>query len=47
MERHAQMVRFGVFDADFRTQELRKQGVRVKLPPASMARLRLQRNDRL
>lgn len=41
MERPAQMVRFGVFDADFRTQELRKQGVRVKLPQQSFQILRM------
>ena len=35
------MVRFGVFDADFRTQELRKQGVRVKLPQQSFQILRM------
>ena len=41
MERPAQMVCFGVFDADFRTQELRKQGVRVKLPQQSFQILRM------
>ncbi len=35
------MVRFGVFDADFRTQELRKQGVRVRLPQQSFQILRM------
>ena len=35
MEKPGPTVRFGAFDADFRTQELRKQGVRVKLPQQS------------
>lgn len=40
-ERPGPTVRFGVFDADFRTQELRKQGVRVKLPQQSFQILRM------
>jgi Tol biopolymer transport system component/DNA-binding winged helix-turn-helix (wHTH) protein len=34
-EKLGSTVRFGIFDADFRTQELRKEGVRVKLPQQS------------
>ena len=32
---HSQTLRFGVFDIDLRTQELRKHGTRVKLPRQS------------
>jgi DNA-binding winged helix-turn-helix (wHTH) protein len=32
---NSQALRFGVFDLDLRTQELRKYGARVKLPPQS------------
>jgi Tol biopolymer transport system component/DNA-binding winged helix-turn-helix (wHTH) protein len=35
MEKPGLNMRFGDFEADFRTQELRKQGVRVKLPRQS------------
>ena len=35
MEKLGLNMRFGDFEADFRTQELRKQGVRVKLPQQS------------
>jgi len=35
MEKLGLNMRFGDFEADFRTQELRKQGVRVKLPRQS------------
>src|SRR5207245_8478191 len=35
MEKLGSNLRFGDFEADFRTQELRKQGVRVKLPRQS------------
>jgi DNA-binding winged helix-turn-helix (wHTH) protein len=35
MEKLGPHMRFGGFEADFRTQELRKQGVRVKLPRQS------------
>jgi len=35
MERLGLNMRFGDFEADFRTQELRKQGVRVKMPRQS------------
>jgi TolB-like protein/DNA-binding winged helix-turn-helix (wHTH) protein/Tfp pilus assembly protein PilF len=41
MEKLGSTVRFGVFDADFRTQELRKQGVRVKLPQQSFQILQM------
>ncbi len=41
MEKPGPTVRFGVFDADFRTQELRKQGVRVKLPQQSFQILQM------
>ena len=41
MERPGPSVRFGGFDADFRTQELRKQGVRVKLPQQSFQILQM------
>src|SRR5260370_5121023 len=41
MERLGSTVRFAVFDADFRTQELRKQGVRVKLPQQSFQILQM------
>ena len=34
-------VRFGLFEADFRTQELRKEGVRVKLPQQSFQILQM------
>src|SRR5215469_2581297 len=34
-ENGTRTIRFGVFDADLRTQELRKQGTRVKLPRQS------------
>src|SRR4030095_8443661 len=32
---HSRVIRFGVFEADLRTQELRKHGLRVKLPRQS------------
>jgi Tol biopolymer transport system component/DNA-binding winged helix-turn-helix (wHTH) protein len=41
MEKPGSNLRFGDFDADFRTQELRKQGVRVKLPPQSLQILQM------
>ena len=41
IEKLGSTVRFGVFDADFRTQELRKQGVRVKLPQQSFQILQM------
>src|SRR5260370_41862585 len=41
MEKLGSTVRFGAFDADFRTQELRKQGVRVKLPQQSFQILQM------
>ena len=41
MEKPGPTVRFGAFDADFRTQELRKQGVRVKLPQQSFQILQM------
>jgi len=41
MEKLGSTARFGVFDADFRTQELRKQGVRVKLPQQSFQILQM------
>ena len=41
MEKLGSTVRFGVFDANFRTQELRKQGVRVKLPQQSFQILQM------
>jgi TolB-like protein/DNA-binding winged helix-turn-helix (wHTH) protein/Tfp pilus assembly protein PilF len=41
MEKLGSTVRFGGFDADFRTQELRKQGVRVKLPQQSFQILQM------
>src|ERR1700737_5650292 len=41
MEKLSSTVRFGVFDADFRTQELRKQGMRVKLPQQSFQILQM------
>ena len=41
MEKLGSTVRFGVFDADFRTQELRKEGVRVKLPQQSFQILQM------
>src|SRR6266481_3669047 len=34
-------IRFGVFDADLRTQELRRQGTRVKLPRQSFQILQM------
>ena len=40
-EKPGPTVRFGVFDADFRTQELRKQGGRVKLPQQSFQILQM------
>src|SRR5579862_6972592 len=36
-----QTIHFGVFDADLRTQELRKQGTRVKLPRQSFQILQI------
>jgi DNA-binding winged helix-turn-helix (wHTH) protein len=41
MEKLDPNVRFGDFDAAFRTQELRKQGVRVKLPQQSFQILQI------
>lgn len=41
MEKLGPNVRFGDFEADFRTQELRKQGVRVKLPQQSFQILQI------
>src|SRR6266700_7114301 len=41
MEKPGSNLRFGGFDADFRTQELRKQGVRVKLPQQSFQILQM------
>jgi len=41
MEKLGSTVRFGVFEADFRTQELRKEGVRVKLPQQSFQILQM------
>ncbi len=41
MEKLGSNLRFGDFDADFRTQELRKQGVRVKLPQQSFQILQM------
>ena len=32
---HQRVVRFGAFEADLRTQELRKHGLRIKLPRQS------------
>lgn len=41
MEKPDPTVRFGAFDADFRTQELRKEGVRAKLPQQSFQILQI------
>ena len=41
MEKPGSNLRFGDFDADFRTQELRNQGVRVKLPQQSFQILQM------
>ncbi len=41
MEKPGSNLRFGDFDADFRTQELREQGVRVKLPQQSFQILQM------
>jgi DNA-binding winged helix-turn-helix (wHTH) protein len=41
MEKLRPNVRFADFDADFRTQELRKQGVRVRLPQQSFQILQI------
>ena len=38
---NTQALRFGVFDLDLRTQELRKYGTRVKLPPQSFQVLQM------
>ena len=34
-EQATRVVRFGVFEVDFHTTELRKQGVRIRLPGQS------------
>jgi DNA-binding winged helix-turn-helix (wHTH) protein len=41
MEKPGPIARFDGFDADFRTQEIRKQGVRVKLPQQSFQILQM------
>ena len=41
MEKFGPIARFGGFDADFRTQELRKQGIRIKLPQQSFQILQI------
>jgi Tol biopolymer transport system component/DNA-binding winged helix-turn-helix (wHTH) protein len=41
MEKPGSNLRFGDFDADFRTQEISKQGVRVKLPQQSFQILQM------
>ena len=41
MEKPGPIAHFEGFDADFRTQELRKQGVRVKLPQQSFKILQI------
>ena len=41
MEKPGPIARFEGFDADFRTQEIRKQGVRVKLPQQSFQILQM------
>ena len=41
MEKPGSNLRFGDFDADFRTQELREQGARVKLPQQSFQILQM------
>jgi Tol biopolymer transport system component/DNA-binding winged helix-turn-helix (wHTH) protein len=41
MEKRGPNVRFADFEADFRTQELRKEGVRVKLPQQSFQILQI------
>ena len=41
MEKPGPIARFGGFDADFHTQELHKQGVRVKLPQQSFQILQM------
>src|ERR1700758_695713 len=40
-ENGTRTIRFGVFDADLRTQELRRQGTRIKLPRQSFQILQM------